>query len=311
MAENSKIEWCDHTFSPWVGCQKVSPGCDHCYAESWSKRSGLVVWGAHGKRQRTSETTWTQLQKWDRQAAASGKRATVFPSLCDPFDNQVPPEWRADYFAEIRATPNLIHMLLTKRPQNIIGMCEAASGSDANRALPPNVALGASAEDQDRANQRIPELLYASATLGPLWTFVSCEPLLGPIDLTRFDYAPSAPRINQVIAGGESGPQSRPMHPDWPLALLRQCHSTGTAFFFKQWGEWGPDEGPPVGGRDRIMDGSVRCAVWGGRAWSYYANGYGPATDSGQGRWVYRLGKKAAGRLLNGSEWNEMPEVHK
>src|SRR5205814_2553649 len=123
MAQNSKIEWTDHTFNPWVGCTNVSPGCDHCYAESWSKRSGLVKWG-NSPRRRTSEAYWRAPSKWQGGAAAFqakyGRRQRVFcASLADVFDNKAESEWRSDLFKLIAATPSLDWLLLTKRPQNI------------------------------------------------------------------------------------------------------------------------------------------------------------------------------------------------
>lgn len=120
MGENSTIEWTDHTFNPWVGCQKVSPGCDHCYAEGWSKRSGMVQWGPHGERKRTSEANWRKPIKWAKAVGPGDKRPRVFcASLADVFDNRVPTQWRAELFNLIESTPGLDWLLLTKRPENI------------------------------------------------------------------------------------------------------------------------------------------------------------------------------------------------
>ena len=108
MGEHSKIEWTTHTFNPWVGCTKVSLACDHCYAETWAKRSGLVTWGPSRPRRRTSETYWSTPLKWNREAVATGTRPRVFcASLADVFDNEVPDDWRADLWALIRSTPEL------------------------------------------------------------------------------------------------------------------------------------------------------------------------------------------------------------
>ena len=118
MAENSNIEWCDHTFNPWIGCQKVSPGCDHCYAEAMmDKRYGRVQWGPHGERVRTSQNNWNMPLRWAKKA--NGHRPRVFcASLADWLDNRAPREWRSDLGRVIEATPELDWLLLTKRPEN-------------------------------------------------------------------------------------------------------------------------------------------------------------------------------------------------
>lgn len=260
MGANSKIEWTVHTFNPWVGCTKVSPACDFCYAESWAKRTGHPeLW--YGKRRMTSPENWKQPVKWNKAAQRLGIPQTVFgPSLADPFDNQVPPEWRANYFKLIRDTPWLIYLLLTKRPQNIIDMVDRAGGR-----LPRNVALGTTIEDQKRANINGTALLDATYVLKPLFSFASCEPLLEEIDMRRlvakipgedshhyvdalngdvFDdiegtitgaYDPgTAPKLDWIICGGESGHYARSLPPRGALRLADDCTDTGTAFFMKQ-----------------------------------------------------------------------------
>jgi protein gp37 len=125
MGENSKIEWCDHTFNPWIGCQKVSPGCDHCYAEAMMDlRYKKVQWGPHGERQRTSEQNWRLPTQWNAQARTfrkeNGHRPRIFcASLADVFDNQIDTSWRDDLFALIRKCNRLDWLVLTKRPENI------------------------------------------------------------------------------------------------------------------------------------------------------------------------------------------------
>lgn len=283
MAENSNIEWTDHTFNPWIGCTKVSPGCDHCYAETWDAR-GLQQresrWGPHAARTRTSPDNWRKPLAWNRAAEAAGTRARVFcASLADVFDNHVSilPEWRFDLWKLIDATPHLDWLLLTKRPQN------------APRALPSNVWLGTTAENQTEADRRIPHLLAAPARV----RFLSCEPMLGPIDFYASSAAmpagghpwrngPILQGIHWVICGGESGPGARPMHPAWARSLRDQCNAAGVAYHFKQWGEWAPEEIGPEDVR------SIR---------------YAP------GHVIYhRIGKKAAGRKLDGRTWDELPE---
>jgi len=187
MGEHTHISWCDHTWNPWIGCTKVSPACDGCYAENlMDARYGRVQWGGPGKgagsRSRTSASTWNDPFRWHRKAEKAGSRPFVFcASLADIFDNQVPAEWRRDAFDVMRRTPRLVYLLLTKRPQNIARLAAEAGG------LPPNAAIGTTVEDQKRANMNIPALLEAKAALRPLFAFLSCEPLLGPIDLTRID----------------------------------------------------------------------------------------------------------------------------
>ncbi|HEY4112903.1 MAG TPA: phage Gp37/Gp68 family protein [Rhizomicrobium sp.] len=190
----------------------------------------------------------------------------------------------------------------------------------------PNVWLGTSCEDQATADERIPHLLATPAAI----RFLSCEPLLGPIDLTSISYdcgnglfgdalrwhhipyqeTRRYPGVDWVICGGESGPHARPMHPGWARSLRDQCQAAGVPFFFKQWGEWGCDDGPPENGRDRIMDGQARCA-WFDHEWHFEENGYAVDLERlrGCGEPVYRLGKKNAGRLLDGRTWDEFPEV--
>jgi protein gp37 len=206
MSENTKIEWCDHTFNPWTGCAKVSPGCVNCYAEGWAKRSGIVKWGKGEPRRRTSEIMWKLPLKWNRDhrllVGTSEEevhwRPRVFcASLADWLDNEVPIEWLLDLLELIRITPYLDWLLLTKRPENFrkrifkVG-CYAVGEDVDNKPLaalcydwldknasPSNVWIGTTVEDQHRANIRIPQLLDIPAKV----RFLSCEPLLGKVDL--------------------------------------------------------------------------------------------------------------------------------
>lgn len=228
MAENSKIEWTDHTFNPWVGCTNISPGCDHCYAEAWSKRSGLVKWG-NSPRRRTSEAYWRAPLKWQAAAAAfeaqHDRRQRVFcASLADVFDNQAFAAWRSDLFDLIAATPSVDWLLLTKRPQNITKMLPdhwPAGGMT-------NVWLGTTAEDQARFDQRWPLLARVPAVV----RFISYEPAIGPVRLNRsHDIQP-----DWLIAGGESGHGARPMRAAWVRDVMADCLDLGVASFFKQWG---------------------------------------------------------------------------
>jgi len=225
MGAVTEIGWTDHTFNPWVGCTKVSPACDNCYAEGWAKRTGQgSLW--QGERRRTSASNWRQPLKWDRDAKAAGARRRVFcASLADVFDNQVPEEWRQELVGLIAMTPNLDWLLLTKRPQNVTKMVQD---------LPWNVWLGTTVENQEEADRRIPHLVAAPARI----RFLSCEPLLGELDLRAYFN-----RLDWVICGGESGPGHRAMAPVWARSLRNQCALFDVPFFFKQWGGRTPKAG--------------------------------------------------------------------
>ncbi len=348
MAADTKIEWAHHTFNAWIGCTKVSPGCDHCYAERQDAHRRWTAEGWGGPRRRTGAEYWKQPLKWERAAARQGVRHRVFcSSLADVFDNQVPDEWRADLWALIAATPHLDWLLLTKRPQNIAKMLPADWRDDCHSVGYPNVWLGTTAENQTEANRRIPHLLAAPARV----RFLSCEPLIGPVNLR--DALIVGPEggwewwgadrhmLHWVIAGGESGPQARPMHPDWARTLRDQCAAAGVPFFFKQWGEWAPTGGVDFYGhgseknqrahpnaqgiawlrdgrvclrdftvtehRRRMQSGIASCtrAIEEDRAalsaFHRMVDDPHRTEDNPLGYcWMYRLGKKAAGRMLDG-----------
>ena len=161
MAENSKIEWTDHTFNGWIGCTKVGPGCDHCYAEQLATTRLGVAWGAGAPRRRTAPSTWAQPRRWNNRAVKLGIRQRVFcSSLADVFDNEVPREWREDLFELIRTTPALDWLLVTKRIGNAIPMVrrDGAIAGNGTRYLPDNVWLGATIVNQAEADRDIPKL---------------------------------------------------------------------------------------------------------------------------------------------------------
>ncbi|SLN36137.1 Phage protein Gp37/Gp68 [Aquimixticola soesokkakensis] len=301
MAENSNIEWTTHTFNPWEGCQKVGPGCDNCYAEARNVRfTGGTNWGPSAPRRRTSASNWAKPIRWNKEAEKFCTRPRVFcASLADVFDNAVDPKWRADLFDLIRATPNLDWLLLTKRPGNIAKMLPADWGVGWE-----NVWLGCTIVNQAEAERDIPKLLAVPAAV----RFLSMEPLLGPVDLTSLcedgwsaidalrsysanqasadwgdeDEGPfvDQPALDWIIAGGESGPNARPMNPQWARSLRDQCKAAGVAFHFKQWGEW------------------VSVSE---------AEGPGDHFKFPDGRTVRRTGKKLAGRTLDGVEHDGYP----
>ena len=221
MGENSKIEWTDHTFNPWLGCTKVGPPCDNCYAEAWAMRWGHVTWGPHGERKRTSAANWRNPVKWDETAKRNGKRARVFcASLADWLDNQVSDNWREDLACLIDATPNLDWLLLTKRIQNFD---KHAPWHDDD--IPSNVWLGITCGDQDEYHRDWPRLSEIEAPV----RFISYEPALGPL----VPYANEL-RPDWIICGGESGPHARMMDPQWARRIRDACSDFGIAFFMKQ-----------------------------------------------------------------------------
>lgn len=229
MGANSKIEWTDHTFNPWVGCTKISEGCKHCYAEALAKRTGLAVWGDHGERHATSNAYWKHPYAWAKKARMNeGPKPRVFcASLADVLEDKSElPLLRGNLWNVIRDTADALDwLLLTKRPENS-GMIPAD--------VMEQVWFGATMENQARANERMQVLVESKAQV----RFVSAEPLLGPIDFEEFPMRTmdggENPGIDWVIVGGESGPGARPMSEDWVRLIRNQCVSAGVPFFYKQ-----------------------------------------------------------------------------
>lgn len=284
MGENSAISWTQHTWNPWLGCTKVSPACDGCYAEAMlDHRYGKVKWG--GERVRTVESTWKDPFRWQKMAEKEGARPFVFcASLADIFDNQVNPQWRADAFDVMRQTPNLVYLLLTKRPQNIVKLADAAGG------LPKNAALGTTVEDQTRAAINLTALQVAKIELQPLFTFGSFEPLLGPVLI------PPAFMPDWIITGGETDQGShkaRPTHPSWFRSLRDQAKAASVPFHLKQWGEWVPQDM----NRTVLPDGKNRLQL-------------SQDGQAGTVGWpMYKVGKKLAARTLDGVTHDEFPTL--
>jgi protein gp37 len=253
MAETTGIAWARSTMNPWIGCTEVSPGCDACYARVLDARhrwGGATHWGAGVPRYRTGLSSWQHPHQWNSAAAhelATGKVLTqskwkgkpgfwpVFPSLCDPFDNEVPEEWRRDFWKIINVTPNLTWLLLTKRIGNAVKMLPGTG-----RSYFPNVWLGASIVNQEEADRDIPKLLRIHAAK----RFVSYEPGLGPVDFSmHLGLAPNHEDLrgllHQIIVGGEStqgGAKARPFNIEWARSTVRQCKQAGVACFVKQLG---------------------------------------------------------------------------
>lgn len=227
MGRFSGIEWTHHTFNPWWGCSKVSPACAHCYAEAWAKRVGMALWGEESPRRFFGDKHWKEPILWDRAAAEVGERHRVFTaSMADVFEDRADlVEPRARLFELIAATPNLDWLLLTKRPELILGLVPCPS-------WPANVWVGVTAENQKLLDQRIGHLARVPSVV----RFLSCEPLLGPLSI-----ATHASTIDWVITGGETGGRARPTHPGWFASLRDQCVANGIPFHFKQWGDWHPE----------------------------------------------------------------------
>ena len=246
--KETKIQWADHTWSPWRGCTKVSPGCAHCYAETLAKRfpGTLGQWGRGAPR--VQSKNWTEPLKWTRDAGRGGVRRRVFPSMCDWLDDEVLMEWLLRFMDLILDTPSLDWLLLTKRPENWRKWF--------NCAPPRNVWFGVSVENQELAVERIPILLEIPAMI----RWVSAEPLLGPTRLQSFAYggfqhSPNCenencalaggpedcsgipiPSIDWLVIGGESGPGARGCNIEWVRALASEAKRGGVPYFVKQLG---------------------------------------------------------------------------
>lgn len=338
------ISWTDETWNPLRGCTRVSEGCRNCYAEGVAARfskpgqpyAGLAAFVGAKREPRWTGKVALAEHLLDQPLRWRKPRRIFVNSMSDLFHESVPDEWIDRIFAVMALCPEHTFQVLTKRPERmqnyVTHLYETDEGierlSDAAVAVsgspcaayvedvtPPihNIWLGVSVEDQATADERIPLLLDTPAAK----RFISAEPLLGPVDLTPHLWGkakpcdecpqdgdcgcgfyprgavPNEPALDWIIVGGESGPNARPMHPDWVRSLRDQCAAAGVSFFFKQWGEWAPHtanlEGP---------DGSIRTTPKGGVNWSSVTGGpFG----------VFRVGKKAAGALLDGREHREFP----
>lgn len=272
MSEHTAISWCDSTFNPWWGCQKVSPACDHCYAERDAKRfaAGRVLWGVGSERRTFGDKHWQAPLNWAKTMPAKlGRRPRVFcASMGDWLDIDAPLDEFVRLLDTIRRTPELDWLLLSKRIGNFEKRLAAAlarvvetEGSDSplaasvaawrDGAAPEHVWVGATVVNQEEADRDVPKLLAVPAVK----RFLSIEPMLGPVDLTRiklplrgesFETAnvlwrkdslqrgAARESIDWIIAGGESGSHARPMHPDWVRSLRDQCAAAGVPFHLKQ-----------------------------------------------------------------------------
>lgn len=272
MGQQSTIEWTDHTFNPWWGCTKISPGCTHCYAETWSERYGHDIWGPRKSRRTFSEQHWQEPLRWNRLATQQGHRMRVFcASMADVFeDNPSIDSERHRLWSLIAETPMLDWLLLTKRPENMLRFTPWKD------PWPSNIWAMTSVENQEYADERIPTLIQIPTIIRGL----SVEPLLGPVDLR-----PWLNHIQWVIVGGESGREARPINPLWVRDIREQCLTAKVPFFFKQWGEWSP-----------ITSDT--------HAFEHLLH-----TNNDFREYMHRSGKKASGRLLDDKTWDALPFV--
>lgn len=340
MAAKTGISWADSTANLWIGCVEVTPACDHCYARELAERYGWTTWG--GPRV-YCKAGWALARKFQRAANRHvvqgglvggvdpelGRRRRVFVnSLSDFFDNHKTVTWRDEAWQLFRECPDVIFMLLTKRPENIRKMLPADWGDGWD-----NVWIGTTVEDQKRAEHRVPHLLNIPAVM----RFLSLEPLLGDVDLRSIRVRDPAGgfllldalagyvrpfdrkepiggevvnRIGWVVAGGESGAKARISNPRWFCRLRDDCAQTSIPFHFKQWGEWlfsGPGLSAIIGGVERRMSiASVRIE-WGGATGDKIYSG-ARLYQFPDGPVMVRAGTKRAGHMLAGREHLDFPQ---
>lgn len=282
MGKNSSIEWTHHTFNPWWGCTKVSPACQNCYAERWSKRLGSDLWGTEANRRFFGENHWREPLKWNKEAKKRGNRKRVFcASMADVFeDREDLNDWRTKLWDLVKETESLDWLILTKRTENIAKMVPW------KLKWPDNVWIGTTIENQEIATERIPFLLDQAAKV----RFISCEPLLGFLDISSWLSCNGENKnkcINWVIVGGESGPKARATNPEWIRSLRDQCIKSKTSFHFKQWGSWKPLE--------EVCNNNYKIVN----------------LDSITGEIIsmVKKGKKIAGRTLDGRTWSDIPLI--
>ena len=298
MSATTGIEWTDATWNPVTGCTKVSAGCDHCYAETLAERFR----GTRGHYYENGFDVQARPDKLSLPLTWRKPKRIFVNSMSDLFHDDVHDDYIARVFAVMARCSQHTFQVLTKRHARMRSLLSSRKFSRFVEELTPstsplvgmwplpNVWLGVSTENQQWANIRIPALLDTPAAV----RFISAEPLLGPIDLYKL-WLPEGPELNWVIVGGESGRGARPMHPDWARSLRNQCAAAGVNFLFKQWGEWAPIEPDAITSKPSVFFGLDGKGT-------YYADRYrgGVAT-------LARVGKKAAGRELDGRTWDQYP----
>lgn len=366
MGKDSGIEWTDHTFNSWRGCSKVSPACAHCYAMELVNRFSGDFLGRRvvaAEKYWREPLKWNENAKklGTRHRVFCASLADVFESWDGPIHNHkdeqlysawhhAQPDWvassspcegdpltiddvRQRLFELIDATPYLDWLVLTKRPENILKMwptwpkgfpSDGSGGHGSGSRYLKNVWLGTTVENQEQADKRIPELLKCR-DLTPV-LFLSCEPLLGPVDLNqswklhrgdgfrlnRNQYHAECPTrgIDWVIVGGESGKEARPMNPVWAESLRDQCNAARVPFFFKQWGEWmeGINFGRDEGNYNETAIGVFPESKYETHIWTD-GDEYDEGDRNPEEAVSVKVGKKLAGRLLDGELFSQFPIV--
>lgn len=343
MADRSAIEWTEATWNPLRGCSRVSAGCQHCYAERVAARfsgPGMPYEGLiHPSTRGWNGTVRLVPEVLDQPLRWKRPRRIFVNSMSDLFHESVSDATIAAVFGVMAAAPQHTFQVLTKRPERALrwfaGMAdhpreklhECVKGAlgyhhpcrpaiNAGAWPLPNVWLGVSVEDQAAADERIPLLLQCPAAV----RWLSCEPLLGRVDLRSHlksratpgpdhqfgDRLGHAGRLHWIVAGGESGPGARPMHPDWARSLRDQCAAAGVPFFFKQWGEWAPSNQAAAGLDDCYERSS--SGGWVETDGRHTAGETAQPAGAGSAH-TFKLGKRLAGRQLDGAEHNAYPEV--
>lgn len=273
MAENSAIEWTDATWNPVTGCTEISPGCDHCYAKTFAERWRGIP--GHPYEQGFDLKLWPE--RLELPLTWKKPRRIFVNSMSDLFHADVPDSFIRDVFITMELTPRHTYQVLTKRPKRMVRFF----ANYPEVTLPPHIWLGTSIES-GAYTWRADYLRKAPAAV----RFISAEPLLGPLPSLNLE------GIHWLIVGGESGHGARPMHPSWARSLRDQAQAAGVAFFMKQWGEYAGQYRDARGIDLKTLEGEI---VW---------RDYDDPTTPHDYR---RVGKKAAGRLLDGREWNEFP----
>jgi protein gp37 len=303
MGDTTKIEWTQHTFNPWIGCEKVSQECKHCYAEAWARRylKNEVVWGGkNATRHQTTDAYWNKPLRWNKEAAEKGRREFVFcASLADWAEDR--PELvvlREKLFGLIDRTPNLIWQLLTKRYDHSLKILFNLAGDD---LLPSNIILGFTCGTKETVDNVANAIFKAKRDHyyhKGIKLFLSCEPLLEDVAVLMDQMFCNVKVPDAVIVGGESGNDARPMHPSWAKAIRDLCSRFNVPFMFKQWGEWAPTFGDKPG------------SIWIGK--EGFKQDHKPRMFNSYGREVCQMakvGKKEAGRKLDGQYYDGMPKI--
>lgn len=315
MAGDTNIEWATKVWNPVAGCTRVSEGCRNCYAfELHNRRHKAFQNGAKLPKQYAKPFNEIQLFP-DRlhEPLQWKKPQRIFVnSMSDLFHDDVPDWFLDEVFTTMAKAKQHTFMVLTKRPERMkryMDSCQRGADEIGGKFPWDNVWLGVSVENQKAADERIPLLLQTPAAI----RFLSCEPLLGPVDLKLSDsalyhmsnywpplseYTRVGELINWVIVGGESGPNARPIHPDWVRSLRDQCVNAGVSFFFKQWGEWA--EATP--NNIDFAKQNYFLNVDGQNFTDLTTDKHLPETAH-----MVMIGKKKAGRLLDRRTWDEFP----